>query len=205
MYLPDYITKQTYEKMLKFMERFLKTTTPEKIAQRLLEIETEHEIEIGWEELVPTIKLAYGHNPQENLPPRMVEVSGKRIAKLREYAVETAFFVLQIMLSREHHRKALMSGELDYLVALPSLIPVSCRERCNALLDMLRSFSPLSPPKLAVLVRAKLAKWLYGLLTGMEKNSDEMGDELYPHPPGTPSPLRGPDGTSTLCYILSIQ
>ena len=113
----------------------------------------------SWSTLLPIVNMLY-------IPTSCTSSSGV-LRTLQLLSLETILFGLQVMLSRENHRKVLIrEGLFDYARCSPAHVPESLRpqaERIVSIISPSTSNQTQSPPSLLVMTKAHLAKMHFGL------------------------------------------
>ena len=80
-------------------------------------------------------------------------------------SLRTILLSLQNMLGRADHREVLLKEGLeDYVVCMPTHVPLSLREQAKELVRIIGHIA-LQPPRLVHLAKAKLAKMHFGMQT----------------------------------------
>ena len=131
-----------------------------------------------WSTFVPYVKLIY-------LKPPLLTSCGTAsrsliMDQLYMLSLRTILLALQNMLSRPNHREVLFQEQLeDYVVCMPSYVPVSLRPQAMELVKIVRLGSCRSqPPKLVNLVKCKLATVHFGLVSLLNRTVGEIINEV---------------------------
>lgn len=129
-----------------------------------------YEIEEGliWGTFLPYMRYLY--SPGINL----TDGGGvsELITKIYQSSVSVMLHSLHNALGREVHVKILIEeGLLDYLVALPWNVASSSSDMARNMLKDVGKLTPIKPPSLCSLAKAKLAKVTMGLRKVMEMKS----------------------------------
>ena len=89
---------------------------------------------------------------------------GVMIAKLHNRATEVLLHYFEYSIGRQDHIDILVEEKLlDFVVALPWIVPQECQERARKVCKEMAKFLQVQPPSLTSLVMAKLAKMKWGL------------------------------------------
>ena len=126
-----------------------------------------YEIKEGlvWGTFIPYLTYLYD-------PVRKLSLSSDPLVRLHHLSTSVLLHALQNALGREIHVKILLDeGLLDYVIALSWHVPDSCRSLAVSVLKEVSKFTPIKPPPLCSLAKAKLAKSATGLKTVMRMRS----------------------------------
>ena len=94
------------------------------------------------------------------------------IKELGLHSVEVLLLYLQNALGRKIHVDIIINeGLLDFIVALPWVVPECYEERAKCVVREIAKFQSIHPPPLTVIAKAKLAKSTWGLKKLMEIHS----------------------------------
>ena len=139
-----------------------------------------------WSTFLPYIKLLY--LPERTRHPREREekVVNKYgpfdpiVDDLHMLSLRTILLALQNMLSRSNHREVLWNEQLeDFITCVPSYVPKSLAPQARELVKIVGSDGfQLQPPRLVNLVKAKLAKTHFGLVSVLSRSVGEIVTEV---------------------------
>ena len=124
----------------------------------------ETEQEFYWETFVDCIQYLYVPTQSAgDLTPSSL------IKELRHHSFDMLLHYLQNTLGRSIHVEIIIKENLlDYITALPWIVPVCFKERANCVLKEILNFQPIQPPSLSSIAKASLAKSKFGLRNLME-------------------------------------
>ncbi len=166
---PQHVPSETLERILSFMEDFLKIAT----YQSLREGEIKHWY--VWSTFLPYIKLVYFPEPAQPKSDTM--------NRLHMLSLQTVLLSLQNMLGRDNHREVLLKESLeDYITCMPAYLSAGpLRGQAEELVQVVRGGAcQLQPPTLINLVKAKLAKLHFGLVRVVNMSVGEIINEVMP-------------------------
>ena len=148
----DLIHHDLLEKVLPQMETFLHSTTPTELMR------CEETRRFSWSVFFPYVKVVY-------LPDIPISQSNSSLVyKAQLLALEVVILWLRSTLGRMSHQEILIQeGLLDYIICIPWHIPDSVASSARALVSVLGTQTPITPPRLSSLAKAKLAKTQFGL------------------------------------------
>ncbi len=148
---PELIAPDNVNPLATRMKWLLHSTTP----QQVMEFEVKRRF--SWSVFLPYLRLLYA----PNIPRVGV---GSLVASLQLLALEVVLFWLRSSLGRPSHRDILIDeGLLDYVICLPWFVPEALRDSARALVSVFMGGASISPPRLSMLARGKLAKMHFGL------------------------------------------
>lgn len=198
------MARKVTEKLLTFMEDFLRSTTHTTIqqAQRKLHPHT------GWAPFFPYLKVLL--SPPKAKPDVTSGVSdfeSVTISRLVELSHETMLFVVQVMSTADPHRarrQLLEEKTLPYALCLSANVPAGLLPGAKVVVKALRSESvkPVPIPKLSVMARAKLGAVHFGLKKVLDRTAEELKLEVSPPPP---RPVRVPYVPSSNSSVYCIM
>ena len=94
------------------------------------------------------------------------------IDELRLLSTDVLLHYLQNTLGRREHVEIVLEENLlDYVIALPWIVPRHFEERVKCVVRELAKIQQIQPPSLSSLAKARLAKSTWGLKKIMEMNS----------------------------------
>lgn len=202
---PHKVSKRLFEKILSHMLEFFKTCTMEEIVQ------CEESAQIGWNSLLLILRLCFIPNsPKQRSPTaKVLDPHSYQLIQLQGLGLESTMFALGCMLSRKQYT---IETELrEYVTCMPWHVPPSYLPRAKEILGKLGGTSLLSPPRLKVITKAKLAKMHFGLDGVVGKEAEAIQKEVFslsapakaeraPAKAAAPPPKPNP-----LLYVLALQ
>lgn len=163
---PHLIQPNLLEKMAQHAETFLQMATPTELT------EYEENRRFSWSVFFPYVNLIYLPSIPLHQASVATEENSTLLHKLQLMAIETILFWLHNTLGRESHREILIKEKLlDYVVCIPWYVPEVLQDKARAFTSMLASHTPVEPPRLSILSKAKLSKMHFGLKKMMEVQS----------------------------------
>ena len=154
---PHLLSRDKLQILTTRMETLLQSTTPLDLMCY------EDRARFSWSVFLPYVKLVYAPETP-TLDPIISSDPTSLLAKLRLLSLELILFWLRNTLGRSCHRDILIQeGLSDYLVCLPWYVPEKLKKAACDLLSVFAGNSSISPPRLSILARAKLAKVRFGL------------------------------------------
>ena len=163
---PHLIQPDLLEKMAQHAETFLQMVTPTEL------MEYEEKRRFSWSVFFPYVNLIYLPSTPLGRAGAAAEEHSVLLHKLQLMAIESILFWLHNTLGRESHREILIKENLlDYVVCVPWYVPKALQGKARALISMLASHTPVEPPRLSILAKARLSKMYFGLKKMMEVQS----------------------------------
>ena len=122
-----------------------------------------------WETFSACVQYLYVPNPKISSEANIYSTVIKELSLL---SVEVLLLYLQNALGRKIHVDIIINeGLLDFIVALPWVVPECYEERAKCVVREIAKFQSIHPPPLTVIAKAKLAKSTWGLKKLMEIHS----------------------------------
>ena len=166
-------------------------------------VHCEESAQIGWNSLVFILKLCFTPNSpkQHSSTAKLLDPHGHQLIQLQGLGLEITMFALGCMLSRKNYT---VEPELrEYMTCMAWHVPPSYLPRAKEILGKFGGTGVLSPPRLKVVTRAKLAKVYFGLDGVVGKEADVIYSKVYPNS-APAKKIEKAAAPSPLLYVLAL-